>query len=185
MSVVGLRAPLLLCSLAGCLVTDQIQFPERIEYPPSIVSQDIAATLDPPTMLGEIVHVDLPDMSVGEIAFPVTVTELNTDQDLEWKLFVDCAGSGASAEPVVGGRLLKPQDPTVTSTSVLRSLDVRFPFTHLRDPGQCCKVSLLVTSPFDFLEERKPRLDGDLGAAFWWVAVIDSVTPTVEMTECP
>ena len=164
----GLSATLCVLSM-GCLITDDIEFPEEPVCPPAITSP-----VNAENPLNEIARADPPGAVMGdggvgvrEEEFTVDVWDCNVDQDLDWLMIVN-------SNPDVPGRLFG--DLYLTGTleeqgTATRALTVTLSDAELTMlPQQCHKVELFVSAEFQPFTTQ-PRRTGDVATATWWLIV--------------
>lgn len=153
----------LVFTLSACLVTDEIQFPEDVPYPPTIIDVPGAEI-----QIGSIVWVDLAEHPQNEWRLPVRIRDDNVDQTLEARY------------RVVWQEDLSPmwaKDEIVPSGSPTREdYDVKVRFGDLQ-PGACHHVELVVSgsflrrtenSFFDVLNDEGQSND-DIARASWTI----------------
>lgn len=173
----GLSATLCVLSM-GCLITDDIDFPEEPFCPPAITSQ---VNADNP--LNEIARAAPPGatttdggLGVREEVFEVDVWDCNVDQDLEYLVIVN-------SNPDVPGRLfgdLQITGAIESQGTALRSLTFKLSDAELTmfEEG-CQKVELFISEEFESFSVR-PRRTGDLATATWWLIVDDDPADSME-----
>ncbi|HJL50296.1 MAG TPA: hypothetical protein RMG45_30820, partial [Polyangiaceae bacterium LLY-WYZ-15_(1-7)] len=107
--------------MSSCLVTEKVQVPEEVNFPPSVVSAPDAFELG--TSLDQIVTFDLATDG-PQLELPIIVRDPNVDQELVYEVWVDFTGTN------LGARI---QEATpISAMGVLeRSLTVRIPATEL------------------------------------------------------
>ncbi|MBO6940998.1 MAG: hypothetical protein JJ863_38845 [Deltaproteobacteria bacterium] len=155
----------------GCLITDPIDIPEDVNYPPSIVS-DTAAP-EPRYPIEEIVTLD---RDVDEsLTFAVIVRDPNFDDDLDYEVYLN----------------FDPDAPLTLvdfgKVEVTESLERPLAFTvnnlALFPRGQCHKLELRVSE--DFEGGGTPTVPGDIDIAVWWInSLSEDGTPT-DLATCP
>lgn len=157
----------------GCIATNTIEFEPVENFPPSIISQPLA---DFP--LNEIGELNLDDpLAPGEpaeIPLEVIVRDPNLDQTLEYRLFLDAPEPPGVERPIQeaevepSGFVERPRTFTVSYDELA--------------PGECHKIELVVVGQFaSNVEQRRPVEPGDVDQATWWVEVIDTDHPTIEV----
>jgi len=159
----------------GCLITDDIEFPDEVACPPSIETGPAA-----PQPLNRVIKVDTqadaPDAGVGQVDFEVTIRDCNESQRLQYQALLDYDPDfgGTPAPFSVGTIQPGTRDPFAFS----------LPFSALSGgEGGCHKVELFVTTRFVF-GDIEPTIPGDIGTATWWLAVTNEANPTVDMVQC-
>ena len=159
-------------SLMGCLVTENVSFPDETNVPPSVVSATSAVN-----PLDKIVRYDLdstgPSDGGGgtqEARFEVQVRDPNLSQSLQAKVFVNDRSLLDREIPPMGTQLARPFEFTVPGSS-------------FSPAGNCYRVELLVSGGFRF-GSRVPIDPVDIAQAVWWVRSIDSGHLTVDMALC-
>lgn len=146
--------------LSGCLVTDQISFPEEEQFPPTIV--DVPGTEIP---IGGIFWVDL-DKPQNEWELPVRIRDDNVDEELTAR-----------------HRILKESEllPAWTEDTIAPSgvptredYKVKVPFGELRRRA-CHRVELVVSGSFVKRSHPSPKLfdvtevEDDIARASWTI----------------
>lgn len=146
--------------LSACLVTDEIQFPEDVSYPPTIVDVPGAE------IIGAIVWIDLEGHPQNEWSFPIRIRDDNVDQTLDARYRV-----------VPGGETLPlwTQDEIAPSGSPVREdYEVKVRFGDLK-PGKCHRVELAVSGTFVKRSRPSPGLfhvttdEDDLALVSWTI----------------
>lgn len=160
-------------SVMGCIATDTIEFTEAQNFPPSVVSQSTAAY-----PLREIGQLNLDDpVDTPELPLDVVVRDPNVDETLEYRIFLDSPTPPGNDFPFDQGEVL-PQGGLVE-----RPTTFMVPYTALA-PGECHKIELFVVGSFaSNVEPRRPVQEGDVDNVTWWVEVIDTDNPVIEV-EC-
>lgn len=180
MVVRGLAA---VCVLSmGCIVTEEIDFPDEPDCPPSIVAP-------PGTPPIGIVSVDrlvsTEDGGAGGMAtFEVDIRDCNVEQDLQYEMWLDYRvfGGVISGTPLhetseeTGPRTLKPSGSA--SRELLFPVDPSVFDTEAA--AECHKVELFVSG--DFQTIRVPEQAGDLDIATWYV--VDGDPRDVTALDC-
>lgn len=152
----------------GCLITDPIDIPEDVNYPPSIVS-DLAAP-EPRYPIEEIVTLD---RDVDEsLTFAVIVRDPNIDDDLKYGVFE----SDDFGRQLLFDGDLEPSGAVERPLSFTLNDLTRFP------RGVCHKIELRVSKGFELNGE--PIEPGDIDIAVWWINSL-SEDGTVTPFECP
>ncbi len=171
------RISLALVICMGCLVTENAQIPEEPNYPPSIVSAPEAAELG--VALDQIVRINLDEFEGSELVLPVVIRDPNLNQPLEFQVYLDFNGN--PFETVIS----EPNSVVAPTGMLARSLSVRVPRMRLI-PGSCQKVELRVSSQFenDPILFRNPVEPEDFDQAVWWLRVVDSESPLVDLDSC-
>lgn len=175
----GLSATLCVLSM-GCLITDDIEFPEEPFCPPAITSP---VNADNP--LNEIARVTLGE-AAGEDAgtgmrqetFTVVVWDCNVDQELNYVALVDSL-------PELGRPLGVAQaDGTLSAEARTTQRELSFSFTQTQLSAtigeDCHKIELFVSERF--VNTNEPARPGDLATATWWMIVDDPAT--MEVPSC-
>jgi hypothetical protein len=149
--------------LSGCLVTDEITFPEEPQFPPTIL--DVPGTDTP---IGGILWVDLKQVT-NEWRLKVQVRDDNIDEVLEARYRVWVGGEPAL--PAWESAEIPPSGAAMRET-----YEVPVRFGYLRD-DTCHRVELAVsgsfvrrTAPvyFDVLNGQGER-DDDIARASWTI----------------
>lgn len=173
------------CLLMGCLITDDIEFPEEPVCPPAI-STPVGAS----NPLNEIATVSLgstsgEDAGTGtrEETFDVTIWDCNVNQLLKALITVDAERD----VPGLGlGTHFRNEDVPPRGTAE-RSYSFTFTDDELNNPrvfgDGCHKIELFVSSEFDGFSSR-PETMGDIASATWWLIVDTAPSDGVEPS-CP
>jgi hypothetical protein len=152
----------------GCLITDDIQFPDEPVCPPAI-STPVTA----PNPLNEIAR--WPNLADGdggvgtpEETFAVEVWDCNVDQELTSIVVVN-------SQPDLPGALFGVLDPKVkiieTTDTARRSLDFTLDQVELNELGEGChKIELFVSNGFR-IASLQPIVMDDLASATWWLLI--------------
>lgn len=144
--------------LMGCLVTDDIDFPEEPDCPPSV---HVPSTAE--HQLGAVVPVELDGTGGGDAGvggaptFEVQVRDCNVSEELEWVVRLNGVG-------IDGSRLL----PT-PAASMVRDFQLTVPRQEIqRLPSQgCYRLELRFSGDFNGVGE--PEEPDDIGTAVWWL----------------
>jgi hypothetical protein len=170
--------------LAGCL-TQNVQYDVPHNFPSSIETPENGTFAYP---LNSVIQLprELPSSggdggTASSITLGFDVRDANVDQRLRYQVFVDYNPAGVPAVAVAG---VIP--PTSGGSRERRRVELPpLPVSLLSTPG-CHRIEVLVSEQFlDAPSNREPALDGDLGAATWWVATEPSEGGGVDMTRCP
>jgi hypothetical protein len=160
----------------GCLVTEEAQFQQVDNFPPSIESRSGEHPLT------EVIEIDLEKEQPSQsIVFDVQIRDPNVTQTLFLKAFKnnDFTGEIARAE-------IPPDDPALVSEMEARVRDVQINVP--RGPFQvtgCHRLELRVSSNFEFEAPAEPAQAGDLGTAVWWIFTKDSAKREFDPVNCP
>ncbi len=159
--------------VVGCIATDTIEFEPTENFPPSVVSQ--ADAQYPLNAIGSLDLDDPPPDQGSELRLETVVRDPNTDQTLQYRIFLDAPEPPASEFPIL-------DDDIPPSGFVERDVDFSIPFSFL-SAGVCHRLELVVVGEFaSFIEPRRPVEPGDFDEVTWWVRVTDGDNP--ETTEC-
>lgn len=170
--VLSLAVPALM--LSGCLVTDEIQFPQDVPYPPTIVGVPGAEF-----QIATIIWIDLKGHAQNEWKLPVRIRDDNVDQTLEARY-----------------RVLQPGEPSPrwardeiapSGSPVREDYEVKVRFGDLL-PGECHRVELVVSGSFLRRTENKffdvlndeGEASGDIARASWTILEGDPSDPEIE-----
>lgn len=137
---------------SGCLVTEEITFPVEENVAPAIVESM------PPE--NRVVNVD-PEASTS-VSFAITVRDLNVEQRLIAKTYIDRATGGTG---FVGAK-----EVLVTGDEE-RLLDVSIETAPLAPGPACRRFEVLVSAAFDELIPDAPVETNDLATGIWWLNV--------------
>ena len=153
--------------MSGCLFTDTIDFPDEVNYPPSIVAAPGGLPMN------RIAHIDRSTATSDDLTLDVIVRDPNEDQTLRYRVFVD--DDTFDKLPVLDGDLA----PLGT---VDRHTIIRLPLEALGVAGRCHRVELIVTSAFSpsGTALREPATPGDVDDASWWIELTDADHPSIE-----
>lgn len=158
-------------ALAGCLVTDARDYGPEPNEPPFIVYPS-NGTLPP---LNSLIEVDLDDLVEGtttELSFSVEIDDVNEDQRLYGRRFINRSTVGTS--PFTDLRL----EPTGERRRTLRFAVSLREFLESR----CNRLELFVSS--GFATGTEPLEAGDLAAAAWSVLLYRGVQSVELPLEC-
>lgn len=144
--------------LAGCVVSNTIDFVPEENFPPSIQAVPGAVPA-----LNEII---VAEAGMSSVSFEVDVVDPNLDQELFWIATIN--GIEFQGQGVI--------DATGTLTRRLE-----FTVTFTPSPNSCFAVELLVSSDFNGFTPQEP---GDLGTAVWWVLIPDD-DGEIDANLCP
>jgi hypothetical protein len=159
----------------GCLVTEPIEFPTPIDYPPEI----LAAPNGP--ALGDNINLS---KAVYPISYPfeVRVRDLNVDQDLQ-------AHVRLVKEP--GDRPMNFERPLVPrGDRAERTVTIQVP-TNSLTPFRCARLDLVVSGSFNRFQdggfETIPTGSNDIARAMWWIYEGDLDAPEAAFiaASCP
>jgi hypothetical protein len=172
-------AMLLTPLMQSCLITDPIDIPEDVDYPPSIISDN--AGQNP---IEEVVVLELFDPEVTSLTFDVIVRDPNVEELLEYQIWVDYQGVEGDLSPLLDFGEIPTADGAVDR-------QFSFPVDNLdlfrSPPNSCHKVELRVSGEFkdSALEFRDPVAEGDYDSAVWFIdaRTDDGARPTLE--QCP
>lgn len=152
------------------------------EMPPNIPPVVVADELVSPATEIRIVNRDRvggsPDGgSTTGIEFKVFIRDRNVEDDLTALVFLDRDETdGARNTPLL------PNLDVERSGELERQLTFSVPREEL--PLGCHLLEVHVSKEFTNFQNPQPLEPGDLGRAFWWLAVVDGASPTVRMDEC-
>ena len=115
--------------------------------------------------------------STTGIEFKVFIRDRNVEDDLTALVFLDRDETdGARNTPLL------PNLDVERSGELERQLTFSVPREEL--PLGCHLLEVHVSKEFTNFQNPQPLEPGDLGRAFWWLAVVDGASPTVRMDEC-
>jgi hypothetical protein len=160
-------------SSSGCIATNTIEFEPVENFPPSIISQPLAEF--PLNEIGQInLDDELPPGEPAEMPLEVIIRDPNFDQTLEYRLFLDAPEPPAAELQIQEGEI----DPT---GFLERPRTFAISYDELA-PGECHKIELVVVGRFaSNVEKRRPEEEGDIDEATWWVEVISTDRPVIEV----
>ena len=144
--------------LAGCVVSNTIDFVPEENAPPSIQAV--------PGAVPELNEIIVAEAGMQSISFEVDIVDPNLDQELFWIATIN--GIEFQSQGVI--------DPNGALTRRLE-----FTVTFTRTPNSCFAVELLVSSDFNGFTPQEP---GDLGTAVWWVLIPDD-DGEIDANLCP
>lgn len=148
---------------AGCITTNPVEFQAEENFPPSIISQQGAEF--PLSEIGQI-DLDAP-VEPREMPLQVIIRDPNFGQTLEFRMFLDAPEPPEPERPIQEGEILP-------SGFVERPRLFSISYDELA-PGVCHKIELVVVGSFaSNVEQRRPREEGDIDQATWWVEVTDA-----------
>lgn len=172
----------------GCIVTEEIDFPDEPDCPPSIVSP---AGVDHP--IGEIIVLTLGDevtndagVGAPELEFEVLVRDCNVDQALTYNVWLDFLRAGGSirGDPVLSNETLAATGSATREPLIFQVSQTRLALEPTMD-FECHELELFVSSEFTVEGfGREPRTPGDIDTAAWWIAVRRNPGVDVPVTAC-
>lgn len=148
----------------NCLVTESLDVPEETNFPPSIESTSDSAQ-------NQII--DLAEFEgSAELALDVTVRDPNVMQTLDLQVLLD--GDNVSQAN---------QNQLQPTGEVERPLRIVIPTDRLGSDA-CRRIELYVSSGF-VPGSTRPRADGDIGTAVWWVDARAMGGTSTVLERCP
>lgn len=185
LSMVRLRAMTITAAMtAGCLLPEDVGFNnERPVTPPIIL--DLPGVTSP--RLGGIVQVRLTaENPFPSVDFRVPFTDMGVNDLTDYRFFINqerglCTApdGGTRCQPAAEGTI-RPDDNLSIQRELVRTVSN---FPGPTTGARCYRVDLFLSERFT--DYQRPRREGDLAMATWWVIARRDTDPAVGLESCP
>jgi hypothetical protein len=165
---------------SGCIITQPVHFDPPPNSPPAIEAEATTPPLNHIVQLPVMVASDGGTTTATSTTFLFNVYDLDVDQPLQFKVFVD-----GSMTPTVEQTIPISRETTGRE----RRTAIRFDLPHLPfgSTAACHRVDLFVSSQFMFssLSPHDPVLPHDIATVTWWIDwQPDPAGQPVELRSC-